>query len=114
MNKLVVAAALLLLTGCTITKEPKVSSVDTTSGIVRLNFSEAMMQSARYDSYTTQGTANKQCQQMGYATAVAYGQPVSTCSVYSGSVCMNTTVTLQYQCRGVAFNQTGVAGTPAW
>lgn len=114
MNKIVVAAALLLLAGCTITKEPQVSSVDTTSGIVRLSFNEAMLQSARYDSYTTQGTANKQCQQMGYATAVAYGQPISTCSVISGSICMNTKVTIQYQCRGIAFNQTSATATRAW
>ena len=114
MNKICVAASLLLLAGCTITKEPKVSSVDTASGVVRLSFNEAMMQTARYDNYTTQGTANKQCQQMGYATAVAFGQPIATCSVISGSVCMNTTVTLQYQCRGIAFNQASGTHAQSW
>lgn len=109
MKKLAAAATLLMLAGCTITKEPQVSQVDTTSGIVRLSFNEAMMQNARYDSYTTQATANKQCQQMGYATAVAYGQPISTCSVISGSVCMSTTVTIQYQCRGMAITPMPVA-----
>lgn len=111
MNKIVVAVTLLLLTGCTITKEPTVSNVDTTSGLVRLSFGQAMMQNARYDEHSAQITANKQCQQMGYATAIAFGQPISTCSVISGSVCMNTTVTLQYQCRGIAINHSAVPST---
>lgn len=106
MKRICVAVSLLLLAGCTITKEAEVSSVDTTSGLVRLSFNQSMMQTARYDEYTAQGTANKQCQQMGYATAVPYGQPVQTCSLISGSACMNTKITIQYQCRGVAVNQT--------
>lgn len=106
MKRIFVAASLLLLCGCTITKQAEVSSVDTTSGLVRLSFNQAMMQTAHYDEYTAQGTANKQCQQMGYATAVPFGQPVSTCSLISGSVCMNTKVTIQYQCRGMAFTHT--------
>lgn len=106
MNRLLVAVSLVMLAGCTITKEAKVSEVDTTSGLVRLSYNQPMMQSARYDSYTAQGTANKQCQQMGYASAVPYGQPVETCSLISGSACMNTKVTIQYQCRGMAMIQT--------
>ncbi|WLI76110.1 YecR family lipoprotein [Kosakonia sp. H02] len=106
MKILCIAASLMLLAGCTLTKEAEVSSVDTTSGLVRLSFNQTMMQNARYDEYTAQGTANKQCQQMGYATAVPYGQPVQTCSLISGSACMNTKITIQYQCRGVAFDRT--------
>jgi uncharacterized lipoprotein YajG len=55
MNKILVAASLLLLAGCSITKEPKVSNVDTTNGLIRLSFNQAMMQNAHYDEYTTQG-----------------------------------------------------------
>lgn len=106
MKTLLVATALIFLAGCTFTKEAQVSEVDTTSGLVRLSFNQTMMQSANYDTYTAQGTANKQCQQMGYASAVPYGQPVKTCSLISGSACMNTKVTIQYQCRGMAFNHT--------
>ncbi|MGF6563656.1 outer membrane biogenesis lipoprotein LolB [Kosakonia cowanii] len=104
MKRVVIAATLLLLAGCTITKEAEVSSVDTTSGVVRLSFNQQMMQTARYDEYVAQGTANKQCQQLGYATAVAFGQPVQTCSLISGSGCMNTKITIQYQCRGIAID----------
>ncbi|QJT81317.1 hypothetical protein C0557_15140 [Kosakonia sp. MUSA4] len=105
MKKIFIAAS-LLLAGCTLTKEAEVSSVDTTSGLVRLSYNQSMMQTANYDQYTAQGTANKQCQQMGYATAVPFGQPIETCSLISGSVCMNTKVTIQYQCRGMAFSHT--------
>ncbi|XTZ39958.1 YecR family lipoprotein [Salmonella enterica] len=104
MNKIVIAALGVLLTGCTFTKEAKVSEVDPVSGIVRLSFDQQMMQTARYDQYTAQGTANRQCQQMGYANAVPFGQPVETCSLISGSACMNTKMTIQYQCRGIAIN----------
>jgi len=62
---MLLAAAVLLLAGCTITKEPQVSEVIQTTGVVRLNFNEAMLQNARFDEYTTHGTATRQCQQMG-------------------------------------------------
>ncbi|AUP76543.1 hypothetical protein CWS02_10885 [Enterobacter sp. EA-1] len=102
MKTIALVASLVLLSGCTITKEAKISDVDTTSGLVRLSFDQQMMQNATYDQDSAQRTANKQCQQMGYATAFFYGKPVETCSLISGSACMNKTVTLQYQCRGMA------------
>ncbi|MEA7515332.1 YecR family lipoprotein, partial [Salmonella enterica subsp. enterica serovar Virginia] len=42
----------------------------------------------------------RECQQMGYADAVSFGQPVGTCSIYAGSLCLNTRFTLSWQCRG--------------
>ncbi|MGY5956583.1 hypothetical protein ACUY4R_003433 [Kosakonia sp. BK9b] len=110
MKKIVIAASLIMLSGCSFTKQAKVSEVDPISGLVRLSFNQQMLQTASYDQSAAQSTANKQCQQMGYATAVSYGRPVETCSLISGSVCMNTKVTIQYQCRGMAFNH----GTATW
>ncbi|WP_256937896.1 YecR family lipoprotein, partial [Enterobacter chuandaensis] len=46
----------------------------------------------------------KACQNMGYATASAYGQPVKTCTLTSGSLCLNESVTIQYKCMGYAVN----------
>lgn len=105
MNKAVMILSLLALAGCSVNRQANVSEVDTTSGIVRLTYGQAMLQSANTDAYIAQGTATKQCQQSGYATAVAYGQPITTCTVSSGSLCLNEKVTLQYQCRGVAVSQ---------
>lgn len=102
MNKLLPVAAAIALSACTVHRQANVTDVDATSGIVRLTYGQAMLQSATTDNYVANGTATKQCQQMGYATAVAFGQPVTTCTVTSGSLCMNSSVTLQYQCRGVA------------
>lgn len=102
MKSLFLVASLMLLAGCTITKEPEVSDVNPTTGVVRLTFNEAVLQKARFDDYTTHGTATRQCQQMGFAEATAYGQPIYTCSLTSGSVCLNETITLQYQCRGIS------------
>lgn len=102
MNKCFTFILLLLLSGCTVHRKANVTDVDAVSGVVRLTYGQAMLQSATTDDYVAQGTATKQCQQMGYASAVAFGQPVTTCSVHSGSLCMNENVTIQYQCRGIA------------
>ena len=91
MKTFILALLPLVLTGCTITKQAQVS--------------EAMLQTARTDDYVTQGTATKECQRLGYANAEAFGQPVSTCSVYAGSLCLNTKITLAWQCHGVAVSQ---------
>lgn len=54
------------------------------------------------DDYVNNGTATKACQHMGYATASAYGQPIKTCTLISGSLCLNESVTIQYKCQGYA------------
>ncbi len=106
MKRLFPVAAAILLSACTVHRQANVTDVDATSGIVRLTYGQAMLQSATTDNYVANGTATKQCQQMGYATAVSYGQPVTTCTVTSGSLCMNQSVTIQYQCRGIAVTTT--------
>ncbi|MGU3416249.1 YecR family lipoprotein [Enterobacteriaceae bacterium C23F] len=102
MNKLIPVFAAIALSACTVHRQANVTDVDSTSGIVRLTYGQAMLQNATTDSYFANSSATKQCQQMGYATAISYGQPVTTCTVTSGSLCMNESVTLQYQCRGIA------------
>lgn len=105
MNKFLLAAAVMSLSACTITRQAEVSNVDANSGVVRLSYGQAILQSARTDDYLANGTATKQCQQLGYATAVSYGQPIVTCTTTSGSLCLNNSVTIQYQCRGIAITQ---------
>lgn len=102
MKKLCLSALLLLLAGCSVTRQAEVSRVDVPQGLVWLNYGQAVLQNAHYDDYVTNGTATRECQAMGYNTAMAYGQPVKTCSVISGSLCLNETVTIQYQCQGFA------------
>lgn len=104
---LYISPLLLLLTACSITRQAEVSEMDATSGIVRLTYGSAMLQNASTDDYVAGGTATKACQQMGYATAFPYGQPITTCTVSSGSACINENVTLQYQCRGLAVTPSG-------
>ena len=102
MKRSLIAAAALLLCACSIQRQADVSEVDTSSGIVRLTYGQAMLQSASTDRYVADGAAARACQKAGYATAFAYGQPITTCTVTSGSLCINESVTLQYQCRGIA------------
>lgn len=106
MKTLSIALTLILLTGCTINRQAQVSDVSATTGVVRLNYDQAILQNAHTDDYTAQGTATRACQQLGYASAQSFGQPVSTCSVYAGSLCMNTKITLSWQCQGVAISPT--------
>jgi len=102
MKRLCTVGLVLLLAGCGITRKAEVSSVDVTSGIVRLDYGQPIFQTSHDDAYITSGTATRECQAMGYSTATAYGQPVETCSVISGSLCLNSTLTVQYQCQGYA------------
>lgn len=106
MKTLFLALSLMVLSGCTINRQASVSDVSTTTGVVRLSYDQAMLQNAYTDSYIAQGTATRECQRLGYASATPFGQPVSTCSVYAGSLCMNTKITLAYQCQGVAVSST--------
>ncbi|MGG5838622.1 MULTISPECIES: YecR family lipoprotein [Enterobacteriaceae] len=102
MKNVIIAGALLLLAGCNVTRQAEVSSADAPNGVVRLNYNQAMLQNAHYDAYLTNGTATRECQSMGYATASFYGQPIKTCSLVSGSLCLNETMTIQYKCLGYA------------
>lgn len=102
--KRIISVAVLLLSACSVQRQADISDVDTTSGIVRLTYGQAMLQSATTDNDTASGTASRQCQKMGYATAVAYGEPVTTCTVISGSLCLNERVTIQFQCRGMSID----------
>ncbi|BCA39188.1 hypothetical protein KATP_17100 [Kluyvera ascorbata] len=109
MKSLILIPALLALTACTVPRAASVSEVDANSGIVRLTYGQAILQNAKTDSYLAQSEANKACQQIGYATAFSYGQPITTCTTTSGSLCLNEHVTLQYQCRGIANVPTSAA-----
>ncbi|WP_326467066.1 YecR family lipoprotein [Enterobacter wuhouensis] len=102
MKRVLVVGTILLLAGCSINRQAEVSSLDAPNGIVRLNYGQAMLQNAHSDAYVNNGTAEKACQSMGYATASAYGQPIKTCTLISGSLCLNETMTIQYKCMGYA------------
>ncbi|OAT32234.1 putative outer membrane lipoprotein [Buttiauxella brennerae ATCC 51605] len=96
---LVLAAA--LLTSCTINKTPQPVKGSEVAGVVRLGFDLAVLQNGKVDSYIAQSAASQQCQQWGYIAAFPYGEPIKTCSLTSGALCLNQKVTLEYQCRGV-------------
>ena len=109
--KTVVIAAVLLLCACSVERKASVEQVDANSGIVRLTYGQAMLQSATTDGRAAQVSALKACQQIGYATAVDYGQPETTCTTFAGSLCLNEKITLQYQCRGIAGT---LVNNPTW
>ncbi|MBY7471590.1 YecR-like lipofamily protein [Escherichia marmotae] len=99
MKHLIIVLSLLTLAGCTVTRQAQLSEVNATSGIVRLVYDQAFLQNARTDSYLNQEIAQRACQQAGFTRAITFGQPVSNCSVFAGSLCLNTEFTLSYQCQ---------------
>lgn len=97
--------AALLLSGCTFNKTPEPIKSSEIAGVVRLGFSLAPLQKAKIDTYIAQSTASHQCRQWGYIAAFPYGEPIKTCSLSSGAVCLNQEVTLEYQCRGIGMEK---------
>ena len=69
------------------------SEVDAATGIVRLVYDQAFLQHARTDRYVSRGIADRACQQEGYTHAIPFGQPVGNCSLFAGSLCLNTEFT---------------------
>ena len=84
MRLLILTLSLITLTGCTVTRQAHVSEVDAATGIVRLVYDQAFLQA-------------------GYTHAIPFGQPVGNCSLFAGSLCLNTEFTLSYQCHHSAF-----------
>ena len=103
MRLLILTLSLITLTGCTVTRQAHVSEDDAATGIVRLVYDQAFLQHARTDRYVSRGIADRACQQAGYTHAIPFGQPVGNCSLFAGSLCLNTEFTLSYQCHHSAF-----------
>lgn len=104
MPKVLLLPLLVLLSGCTICKTPTVVGGNQTTGTVRLGYNLAPLQKGKVNNYLANGTATRQCRQWGFATAQPYGNPISTCSLVSGTQCLKESVILEYQCRGIAIS----------
>ena len=105
MKTVYLILATALLAGCTVNKTPVPVKSSEVVGVVRLGFDLAPLQTAKVDTYVAQSAASHQCQQWGYIAAYPYGEPIKTCSVTSGAVCLSQKVTLEYQCRGVGMER---------
>jgi len=103
MNRSIAVLLFFTLAGCTIPKTPQVVGGNQSLGLVRLGFDVPALQRAKIDDYLALATATKQCQNWGFDHAVRYGDPITTCSVISGTQCMNESVVLNYQCQGRVF-----------
>lgn len=95
----------LLMSGCTINKTPEPVKGSKVAGVVRLGFDKSPLQNARVDTFIALSAASHQCQQWGYISALPYGEPITTCSVTGGSLCLSQQVTLEYQCQGIGMEK---------
>ncbi len=105
MHRFSVFLVIFLLSGCTFNKTPEPVKGSEVAGVVRLGFDLPILQTGKVDTFEAQTTASHQCQQQGYIAAFPYGEPIKTCSLSSGAVCLNQKVTLEYQCRGVGMEK---------
>ena len=103
MRLLILTLSLITLTGCTVTRQAHVSEVDAATGIVRLVYDQAFCSMPVPIVMSGRGIADRACQQAGYTHAIPFGQPVGNCSLFAGSLCLNTEFTLSYQCHHSAF-----------
>ena len=105
MKSVYFVLVIALLSGCTMNKTPQPVKGSEVAGVARLSFDVAPLQRAKVDTYVAQSAASHQCQQWGYISAFPYGEPIRTCSLSSGALCLNHTVTLEYQCRGIGMEK---------
>ncbi|QDE47137.1 hypothetical protein EIN43_01405 [Enterobacter hormaechei] len=101
MKRIIIAGTILLLAGCSINRQAEISSTDAPNGIVRLDYGVPCCKTPGLMSMLITVRQPKPVN-MGYATASAYGQPIKTCTLISGSLCLNESVTIQYKCQGYA------------
>ncbi|MCT4706019.1 YecR-like lipofamily protein [Enterobacteriaceae bacterium H11S18] len=105
MYRSTVFIAALLLSGCTVNKTPVPVKSNENAGVVRLGFDKSPLQNAKVDTFVALSAASHQCQQWGYVSALPYGEPIKTCSVTSGALCLSQHVTMEYQCQGVGMEK---------
>lgn len=102
MNKrIALCAAILAVTGCTVTKDWVPTGGSRSDGIIRVSYEIGEFETAKTDAAQGRRVAAERCQVWGYDDAEPFGGQTRTCSVTSGfSGCATWLVTMEYQCLG--------------
>lgn len=91
----------VLLSGCTVYKEMQATGGSRADGTVRLSYDYGDMEEPIVDLAKAQATAKARCKKWGYKDAEPFGGQQTVCQQPGGlSGCMNTLVTVEYQCLG--------------
>ncbi|MFP1757295.1 YecR family lipoprotein [Lonsdalea quercina] len=90
----------LLISGCSIKKELIPTGGSKSDGTVRMGYSFGLFESPVIDPKQGMVAAKARCAAWGYSGAEPFGGFTSQCTQPSSSGCMQTTVTVEYQCTG--------------
>lgn len=92
---------LLLLTGCSTTRNWEATGGSRADGVIRLSYEVGAMQSAKVDEQQAMDIATQRCKSWGYTGAEAFGGVTRACNApgaFSG--CASYLVTKEFQCIG--------------
>ena len=93
-------ASTLIISGCATKKQLVPTGGSKSDGTVRMSYSYGMFESPVLDPQQGMNAAKARCAAWGYSGAEPFGGFTSQCSQPSSSGCMQTLVTIEYQCTG--------------
>ena len=96
----ILALSLIVLSGCAAKKQMVPTGGSKSDGTVRMSYSYGMFEKPVIDPQQGMAAAKARCSAWGYNGAEPFGGFTSQCSQPSSSGCMETTVTVEYQCTG--------------
>lgn len=97
---LVILTSALLLSGCATPKQMIPTGGSKSDGTVRMGYSYGMFEKPVVDASQGLAAAKSRCAAWGYSGSEPFGGFTSHCTQPSSSGCMETTVTVEYQCTG--------------
>ncbi|EKM6441136.1 hypothetical protein PU783_004249 [Cronobacter sakazakii] len=97
---LILLTSTLILSGCATKKQLVPTGGSKSDGTVRMSYSYGMFESPVVDPSQGMTSAKARCAAWGYSGAEPFGGFTSQCTQPSSSGCMQTTVTIEYQCTG--------------
>ncbi|XPP71234.1 YecR family lipoprotein [Serratia liquefaciens] len=101
MNKLaLVLFASVLITGCATQKQMVPTGGSKSDGTVKMSYSYGLFEQPVVDPKQGLAAAKARCEAWGYSGTEPFGGFTSQCTQPSSSGCMQTTVTVEYQCTG--------------
>lgn len=97
---LVVLAAAVSLSGCAVERTLVPTGGSRSDGTVELSYSFGSFEQPKIDYAQGVDAARQRCQAWGYTDAEPFGGQKNMCQASNAYGCIETLVTIQYQCIG--------------
>jgi hypothetical protein len=93
-------AAALIVAGCAVQKELVPTGGSRADGTVNLSFEYGAFEKPQIDKDKAVATATQRCAAWGYKGAEPFGGAITKCEAANAYGCIQTLVTVTYQCTG--------------